>query len=571
MPKHLIPYALLLSALCAVLSPAQAETKKILVLHSYHQGLEWTDNITAGIHSILDSMDIDVYYEYLDTKRNTGEHYSKKLIELFQSKLQNTSFDLVITTDNNALEFVKIHGSDLYPKAPVVFCGINNFNESLIAGIDQVTGIVEIVDIKATIELMLLVHPKTQKIIVALDQTTTGRAIKPNFQDAALDFKNRVEFKYYSDFILDEIEADLNAIGEESLIYLLTFNRDKNNAFISYRDAIDLLNRAAQVPIYGSWDFYMGKGIVGGVITSGFSQGEQAATLALKILSGVHANKIPIIKEISNKTVFDFNVMTKFGIKKSQLPPNSLIINDPLGLFEKMRLIPLWIFISVAAIILFIQLRLIVQRRKQAAAIEMNMTQDRLVKQKTFELNETGEKLNTLLNTLPCPVFYKDAACVYQMCNSAFANTVLGLAKENIYGRSLYELSDRIPKNLADVYNDQDIKLMEDRGTQFYESQVKCSDEITRDYIFYKATLNDSFGNVSGIVGAMLDITERKKSENDLKESEERFYRLQEASFEGIAIHNKGILIDANQRFSEMTGYPHDELIGRDVIKRFFT
>lgn len=568
MPKHLIQFLILAVALCAVLSPAQAKTKKILVLHSYHQGLEWTDDITAGIQSVLDPMNSEIYYEYLDTKRNTGERYARNLIELFQSKQKNIPFDLVIAADNNALEFVRKYGSSLYPNAPVVFCGINHFNESLIAGIDQVTGIVEHVDIKATIELMLGVHPKVQKILVIIDKTTTGRAIAQDVQDAAIHFKNRVEFEYYSDFMRDDIDTYLNGLNEEYLIYLLTFNRDKNNAFVSYSEAIDLISRAAQAPVYGSWDFYMGKGIVGGVITSGFAQGEQAAKLAFKILSGESANNIPIIKALTNKTVFDFKVMTEFGIKKSQLPKNSTIINTPPSLFVKLGHIPLWIAFSVAGIVLLL-LKLSAQRRKQAAVIQKNMTLDRRVKQKTSELNETGEKLNTLLNTLPCPVFYKDAACVYQMCNNAFADTILGLAKEKIIGRSLYDLSDRVPASLANIYNSQDLKLMEASGTQFYESKVKCADGNTKDFIFHKATLSDSSGKISGIVGAMLDITQRKKIENDLKESEERFRCLQEASFEAIAIHKGGIVIDANQRLSEMTGYSHDELVGMNGLQLF--
>ena len=60
------------------------------------------------------------------------------------------------------------------------------------------------------------------------------------------------------------------------------------------------------------------------------------------------------------------------------------------------------------------------------------------------------------------------------------------------------------------VHNANDISLMESPGTQFYEAQVKCADGIIRDYMFYKATLSDAAGNVSGIVGAMLDVTESR-------------------------------------------------------------
>jgi PAS domain S-box-containing protein len=62
------------------------------------------------------------------------------------------------------------------------------------------------------------------------------------------------------------------------------------------------------------------------------------------------------------------------------------------------------------------------------------------------------------------------------------------------------------------------------------------------------------------------DISEQALAENNLKESEERFKALHNASFGGIMIHDKGILIDFNQVLSEMTGYTQEELKGMNVL-----
>jgi len=58
------------------------------------------------------------------------------------------------------------------------------------------------------------------------------------------------------------------------------------------------------------------------------------------------------------------------------------------------------------------------------------------------------------------------------------------------------------------------------------------------------------------------EIRERKKTENALRESEERFRTLHNASFGGIAIHDNGIILDCNQGLSKLTGYEHEELMG---------
>ena len=62
------------------------------------------------------------------------------------------------------------------------------------------------------------------------------------------------------------------------------------------------------------------------------------------------------------------------------------------------------------------------------------------------------------------------------------------------------------------------------------------------------------------------DITEQKQAEQNLKESEERFKALHNASFGGITIHDKGLILECNQGLSEITGYSVEELIGMDGL-----
>jgi len=66
--------------------------------------------------------------------------------------------------------------------------------------------------------------------------------------------------------------------------------------------------------------------------------------------------------------------------------------------------------------------------------------------------------------------------------------------------------------------------------------------------------------------GAIQDITDRKQVELALRESEERFKALHNASFGGITIHDKGVILECNQGLSDMTGYSIDELIGMDGL-----
>jgi len=78
--------------------------------------------------------------------------------------------------------------------------------------------------------------------------------------------------------------------------------------------------------------------------------------------------------------------------------------------------------------------------------------------------------------------------------------------------------------------------------------------------------MRDSKGNPSGFKGFCRDVTDRKKIEIELQESQERFRQLHEASFGGIGIHDKGKILECNKGLSDITGFDYDELIGMDGL-----
>ncbi|NCC24963.1 MAG: PAS domain S-box protein [Deltaproteobacteria bacterium] len=116
---------------------------------------------------------------------------------------------------------------------------------------------------------------------------------------------------------------------------------------------------------------------------------------------------------------------------------------------------------------------------------------------------------HSLLQTVPIPVFFKDREGRYQGFNKAFEN-FFGKTQEELVGKTVFDIS---PPDLAAVYHSKDIDLFENTGIQVYESQVKNACGNVHDVIFHKASHTDDQGNVSGLIGAVLDVTDRKKTE----------------------------------------------------------
>jgi diguanylate cyclase (GGDEF)-like protein/PAS domain S-box-containing protein len=179
------------------------------------------------------------------------------------------------------------------------------------------------------------------------------------------------------------------------------------------------------------------------------------------------------------------------------------------------------------------------------------------VAERTAELSQQLNFQHQLIEAIPDPVFYKDAEARYLGCNSAF-EVFIGRSASEIIGKTPHDIA---PRELADKYFAADRELLDNSGTQIYESLVRYANGEMRDVIFHKATFTRSDGTVGGIVGVMLDITERKRMEDDLRQAATVF----ESAAEGVTItSHDGSIIAVNRAFTEITGYAESEVIGRN-------
>lgn len=149
---------------------------------------------------------------------------------------------------------------------------------------------------------------------------------------------------------------------------------------------------------------------------------------------------------------------------------------------------------------------------KKSLASLLDITQ---LKNNEKAVKEQYHFLQHLIDTIPYPIFYKDVNFTYVGCNKIFEET-MGLSKDEIVGKTVYDIS---PRDLADTYNKRDRELMENGSIQVYEAQVEYADGSRHNVIFNKSIFRDLEGNIAGLIGIMVDITERIKAEEELRES----------------------------------------------------
>lgn len=129
------------------------------------------------------------------------------------------------------------------------------------------------------------------------------------------------------------------------------------------------------------------------------------------------------------------------------------------------------------------------------------------------DLREQLHFRQVLIDSIPAPIFFKNTGGVFLGCNKAF-ESFSGLAQSEIIGKTMADLAS---KNLVERFAEADKELFRHGGTQIYESSISFADGALHDVIFYKATFNNIDNTLGGLVGTILDITERKQTEEKLR------------------------------------------------------
>jgi PAS domain S-box-containing protein len=156
--------------------------------------------------------------------------------------------------------------------------------------------------------------------------------------------------------------------------------------------------------------------------------------------------------------------------------------------------------------------------------------------------------LQVLIDTIPIPVFFKDTKGIYLGCNKS-CEIFFG-PRDQLLGKTVYDVS---PKDIADIYYLADQELFNNPGIQIYETLAADKTGLRHNVIFHKATYLDKNGNLAGLIGAIYDLTDRKKAEEDRKQLEERLQRSEK--MEALGLLSGGVAHDLNNVLGILIGY----------------
>jgi len=384
------------SAFCPLMGQsAQAHTPTVLVIHSYNGEYHWTSDINGGIGAELSRWGTPYLLctEYLDWKRFPDQTNVDNLRETFRHKYKNLKIDVLIVSDDKALQFAASNRKELFGDAPIVFTGI--YPESvtrLTGGQGNVTGVYEEQDIRTNLEYALKIQDDARALYIVSDVNESGSAVERHIKDTMIVIAPQIPVLSLSNKPIEEIEATVAKLTQRDIVIIGSYSIDVKGRTFTGETLIGRVAMASKTPVYVLNTHHLGTGAFGGYLLSPWRCGENAGTLARKILAGISADSLPPMSNQSYALMFDWNAVQRYGINPARLPKEAQFLNRETPFLEKYRRETIVVGSVFAALLAMLYILSINLRRAKRLAAELSES-NREIKQLNENLSRSDEEL----------------------------------------------------------------------------------------------------------------------------------------------------------------------------------
>jgi PAS domain S-box-containing protein len=181
------------------------------------------------------------------------------------------------------------------------------------------------------------------------------------------------------------------------------------------------------------------------------------------------------------------------------------------------------------------------------------------------EKQVSDERIRLLFETIPHALYECDRAGVISLTNAAYSK-ITGYSTEELVGMHIRELMAPGPQKQEIASYLEQLAREQPAPTPYLAQNLTKDGQVIDIEVNWNYRFNGE-AQVVGFVCILSDVTQRKKAEKTLQESEERFRVLSEAAFEGVVFSENGVLLDANRAFLDIYGYRYEEVVGKPIIR----
>jgi PAS domain S-box-containing protein len=547
--------------LAALLSLASARAEermpRVLILNSYHQGYGWSDGELRGVVKALhrEHPTLLPAIEYLDWRRYPLAEREPVLLRTLEQKYGPQGLDVIIALDDPALLFAYKYRQTLTPAPPIVFGGINHYTPETLAGQTDVTGVAESTDMTGTLDLALRLQPNLREMVVILDQSESALESRKALEAVMPHYTARLHFRFLDVWTVEALLKSVATLKSDTAVMVLNATKDAEGKIVA--DDVrfwQILKERCAVPIYMisepdrrffsdsnlDADVWLG---VGGSLLLGEVHGEAVGNIALQVLGGESASRIPVLTKSPTRLAVDYPQMVRFGLPFSALPEGTEVFHRPASLYQmyRVQIIAAGSVIGLLLVTVVVLAINTLRRRRAETALRHSNERFQLIGQAT---NDALWDWNLATGEMWWNESYRKMLGVTDAAPPRFEAWIAGIH----------------PDDREQIVAELKAAAAGSAQSWAAEYRYRRSDG-TDGFVFNRACfLRGADGRAVRALGAMTDFTERKQAERRMR----RLATAVEQATELIIVLDlHGALEYVNPAFERSTGFKPADVLGQ--------
>ena len=321
-------WLILIMLIFAAISPAAAEPKRVLLLHSFGpQFVPWVFFAGQFREELfkLSPDKIDLYEASLEGARFQQPDEQGPIVDYLVALFGTRKLDLIVTIGAPATFFVQKFRPEFFPSTPLIIGAPERraINYSALTSNDAPVAVT--LDFKKWVENILQVLPDTTHIAWAVGSSPLERFWTEEFRRTSQPFTDRVSFEWFNDLRFEEMLKRVSQLPPHSAIFYVDLRVDAAGVPLDRDLVLPKLRGATNAPIFSYIDNYLGSGIVGGPMLSSEEVGRRMAQAAVRILSGESPGDLKIPPVDLGAPQYDWRELRHWNISEDRLPAGSIV------------------------------------------------------------------------------------------------------------------------------------------------------------------------------------------------------------------------------------------------------
>ena len=335
---------------------------------------------------------IDLFDESLDTSLFPEKSSQQEIRAWYINKYRDKKPDIMVALGPAPIKFLAESRATFFPDVPIVFCG-SSLDQAGRPKLDShFTGAWMTIDPAKTIEAALRLQPGMNRVVVVGGIAPFDRGVESFVKAALRSYESKLTIEYLTDLDMPTLLDRLRHLPKHSIVFYTSLSLDaKEQSFINATQSVPMVAQAADAPVYGMADTFIGQGVVGGFVSSYAAQIKVATGMIRQILDGAKPADIPTAMG-TNAYMFDWRAMQRWGLDEKKLPIGSTLYYRQPGVWELYKAQILGYALVMLALVLLSAYLLFERTRRKQAEVSL---------QSSFEFEQLISGLSTYFIDLP--------------------------------------------------------------------------------------------------------------------------------------------------------------------------